>query len=173
MSQNQPSDTPRQGAGSDEEECFVECPISGCLELITSTELNDHIDLHAVEGKDDDDDVDSHTSTNVNVPEVAATDIAGIPNVTNMTSANGNTRGYQSPYSRREDAPQSSQKDDRENIPPAKKPEGTIEAWKKLFNLHKPSALGKRRTGAGASPARRRLGVSFLSLFCASYFYLS
>ncbi|KAI0398235.1 DUF1671-domain-containing protein [Xylariaceae sp. FL0594] len=164
-------DTSLPGSSSEEDGYFVQCPVDGCLELISSAELQDHLDLHAIEGGNSDDDDDmrssSHTSASPDSAVAAATDVAGIHNVVGGdTSAYEDARVYQSPYStHRGDAAQLNEKDDRGRSRPGKRHESAIEAWKKLFHSKKPMAPGKRKTGSGTPPARKRLGKAELGKY--------
>ncbi|RWA11147.1 hypothetical protein EKO27_g3963 [Xylaria grammica] len=123
---------------------FVECPIEGCLEQISLAELEDHVDLHAIEEN-----------------EESASD-GGVA-IANATPIAAQGRGYQSPYSSPEDVARSNREYEHERARAPVNHEGAIDAWKKLFG-RRPAGktVDWESKSADGKTTRKRLGVSEL-----------
>ncbi|KAI0422128.1 peptidase family C78-domain-containing protein [Xylaria grammica] len=123
---------------------FVECPIEGCLEQISLAELEDHVDLHAIEEN-----------------EESASD-GGVA-IANATPIAAQGRGYQSPYSSPEDVARSNREYEHERARALVNNEGAIDAWKKLFG-RRPArkTVDWESKSADGKTTRKRLGVSEL-----------
>ncbi|KAI1814812.1 DUF1671-domain-containing protein [Poronia punctata] len=144
---------------SDDEAQFIDCPIEGCLEQITLTEIEDHIDLHAIE---EDDDYESTAVANADTHNVAAAAEIATVSDAHAAPATEDTRGYQSPYSRREEVSRPSERHSGRHSRPTKNTESTREAWKKLFGYKRSHQLSTNKTDLGTDAPQRRLGKSEL-----------
>ncbi|KAI0810736.1 peptidase family C78-domain-containing protein [Xylaria sp. FL0064] len=142
--ENQPEE--REANRDEDTGLFVECPIEGCLEQISFAELEDHIDLHAIEENEEE-----SASSEV---DVATADAA-------LVAANG--REYRSPYCHPEDGARSNREYARERARSPVNHESTVDAWKKIFSrrpARKPVDWENRADEEKG--LRKRLGVSEL-----------
>ncbi|KAF2969839.1 hypothetical protein GQX73_g3741 [Xylaria multiplex] len=140
--QNQPAE--RAASGDEDAGLFVECPVEGCLEQISLAELEDHIDLHAME--ENEESASDGAAATVDVAPVA-----------------GHKREYQSPYSSPEDAARSNRGYERERARSPANHEGAVDAWKRIFGRRPVRKMveweGKSTDG---KTLKKRLGVSEL-----------
>ncbi|KAI0977322.1 peptidase family C78-domain-containing protein [Xylaria arbuscula] len=138
--ENLPAD--REPSSDEDIGLFVECPIEGCLEQISAAELEDHIDLHAIEENEED-------SVPYDVDD-AAVDVAPV-----IASA----REYRSPYSSPEDVTRSN----RERATSPANHASTVDAWKRIFGRRQ----GRKPTdwesnSVDGKGIKKRLGISEL-----------
>ncbi|KAI0434635.1 peptidase family C78-domain-containing protein [Xylaria sp. FL1042] len=125
---------------------FVECPIEGCLEQISFAELEDHIDLHAIEEN-----------------EESASEEADVATAADVAAVVANGREYRSPYSSPEDVARSNREHARERARSPVNRENTVDAWKKIFSRRSTRKIVDWDNGPGDGKGlRKRLGVSEL-----------
>ncbi|TGJ86438.1 hypothetical protein E0Z10_g2305 [Xylaria hypoxylon] len=133
------------GSSDEDAGLFVECPIEGCLEQISLAELEDHIDLHAIEENE----------------ESASDDGAAVTADVAPIAVNG--REYQSPYSSPEAAARSTREYERERARSPVNHESTVDAWKKIFSRRPARKMVDWESkSADGKSLRKRLGVSEL-----------
>ncbi|KAI0540957.1 peptidase family C78-domain-containing protein [Xylaria digitata] len=139
---NQPAE--QATSGDEDAGLFVECPIEGCLEQISLAELEDHIDLHAMEENDE----------SASDGAVAAADVAPVA---------GDKREYQSPYSSPEDAARSNRGYERERARSPANHESAVDAWKRIFGRRPVRKMVEWESkSANGKTLKKRLGVSEL-----------
>ncbi|KAI0408150.1 peptidase family C78-domain-containing protein [Xylaria palmicola] len=137
--------TAGQEASSDEDpELVVHCPIEGCLEQISLAELEDHIDLHAIEQNEE-------------------WSFDGAVAVADVGPSTASGREYHSPYPRQEGEARSTREQERERARSPTNHDGAVDAWKKIFSRKQASRIkeSESRAADGKTP-RKRLGKSEL-----------
>ena len=144
---------------SSEHHRYVECPVDGCGEVLLLEDVDDHVELHAVE-------IDGDMDTDSQLQHVSPRDSrAGDENMAPGAATPTTSRDRREREREREQDRQG-QKSPSPADDPGRRQAKAIQGWKSIFHMPSP----RRRTDDASTEASilaKRLGVGY-SPICAS-----